>query len=61
VADKWAVLVIAAIAEGHHRNGALLRRIDGISESLQPLLASLCIWAIEHIDDVACAQAACAL
>jgi DNA-binding HxlR family transcriptional regulator len=34
VADKWAVLVIAAIAEGHHRNGALLRRIDGISESL---------------------------
>lgn len=32
VADKWAVLVIAAIAEGHHRNGQLLRRIGGISQ-----------------------------
>jgi DNA-binding HxlR family transcriptional regulator len=94
VADKWAVLVIAAIAEGHHRNGQLLRRVDGISqkaltrslrdlaynglvlrndfaevpphveytltptgESLQPLLALLCSWAIDHIDDVANAQA----
>jgi DNA-binding HxlR family transcriptional regulator len=95
VADKWSVLVIAAIAEGRHRNGALLRRVDGISqkaltrslrdlarnglvhrhdfaevpprvdytltptgESLQPLLAALCAWAVVHIDDVARAQAA---
>ena len=94
VADKWAVLVIAALAEGHRRNGQLLRRVDGISqkaltrtlrdlahnglvhrhdfaevpphveytltptgESLQPLLAGLCAWAIEHLDDVARAQA----
>jgi DNA-binding HxlR family transcriptional regulator len=97
VADKWAVLVIAAIAEGHHRNGALLRRVGGISQkaltrslrdlahnglvyrhdfaevpprveytltatgqSLQPLLAALCGWAIEHLDDVAAARAASA-
>ncbi len=95
VADKWAVLVIAAIAAGLHRNGQLLRRIEGISqkaltrclrdlaynglvhrhdfaevpprveytltptgESLQPLLAALCGWAIEHIDAVAEARAA---
>jgi DNA-binding HxlR family transcriptional regulator len=95
VADKWAVLVIAALAEGHHRNGQLLRRVGGISqkaltrslrdlaynglvhrhdfaevpprveyaltptgESLQPLLAALCSWAIEHLDDVARARSA---
>jgi DNA-binding HxlR family transcriptional regulator len=95
VADKWAVLVIAAIAEGHRRNGQLLRRVDGISqkaltrslrdlaynglvdrhdfaevpphveyaltptgESLRPLLAALCAWAVEHIDDVASARSA---
>ena len=97
VADKWAVLVIAAIAEGNHRNGQLLRRIGGISQkaltrslrdlaynglvyrhdfaeipprveytltptgqSLQPLLAALCAWAIDHLDDVANAQAVAA-
>ena len=95
MADKWSVLVIAAIAEGHHRNGQLLRRVDGISqkaltrslrdlafnglvrrhdfaevpphveyaltptgESLRLLLAALCAWAVEHIDDVARARSA---
>ena len=94
IADKWAVLVISAIAEGHHRNGALMRRIGGISQkaltrslrelernglvhrhdagqvpprvdytltvtgqSLQPVLAALCTWAIEHIDEIHNARA----
>src|SRR6185312_9011321 len=33
-ADKWAVLVIASIHEGVNRNGAMLRRIDGISQKM---------------------------
>ena len=32
IADKWPILVISAIAEGVHRNGALLRRVGGISQ-----------------------------
>jgi DNA-binding HxlR family transcriptional regulator len=89
IADKWAVLVISAIAQGHHRNGELMRRIGGISQkaltrslrdlerdglihrhdhgqipprvdytltptgrSLQPVLAALCAWAIDHMDEV---------
>jgi DNA-binding HxlR family transcriptional regulator len=34
IADKWAVLVIASIHEGVNRNGAMLRRIDGISQKM---------------------------
>lgn len=34
IADKWAVLVIASIYEGVNRNGAMLRRIDGISQKM---------------------------
>jgi DNA-binding HxlR family transcriptional regulator len=34
IADKWAVLVIAAIHEGANRNGAMLRQIDGISQKM---------------------------
>jgi DNA-binding HxlR family transcriptional regulator len=34
IADKWSVLVIAAIHEGADRNGAMLRRIDGISQKM---------------------------
>ena len=32
IADKWTVLVVAAISHGHHRNGQLLRRVGGISQ-----------------------------
>jgi DNA-binding HxlR family transcriptional regulator len=34
IADKWAVLVIAAIHDGATRNGALLRRIEGLSQKM---------------------------
>jgi DNA-binding HxlR family transcriptional regulator len=34
IADKWAVLVIAAIHEGANRNGAMLRHIHGISQKM---------------------------
>ncbi|WP_375388654.1 winged helix-turn-helix transcriptional regulator [uncultured Amnibacterium sp.] len=32
IGDKWAILVLAALAEGAHRNGQLLRRVGGISQ-----------------------------
>lgn len=32
IADKWSVLVIAAIGRGADRNGSLLRTIGGISQ-----------------------------
>jgi DNA-binding HxlR family transcriptional regulator len=32
IADKWSILVRSAIHHGVHRNGELLRRIDGISQ-----------------------------
>ena len=32
IADKWSILVLSAIHQGVHRNGALLRRIGGISQ-----------------------------
>jgi DNA-binding HxlR family transcriptional regulator len=32
IADKWSILVLSALREGVHRNGALLRRIGGISQ-----------------------------
>jgi len=32
IADKWSILVLSAIHYGLHRNGELLRRIDGISQ-----------------------------
>jgi DNA-binding HxlR family transcriptional regulator len=32
IGDKWAILVLAAINDGAHRNGTLLRRIGGISQ-----------------------------
>jgi DNA-binding HxlR family transcriptional regulator len=34
VADKWSVLVVAAVAQGVGRNGALLRAVDGISQRM---------------------------
>jgi len=34
IADKWSVLVVAAVAQGVGRNGALLRAIDGISQRM---------------------------
>ncbi|MEM9912375.1 MAG: helix-turn-helix domain-containing protein [Pseudomonadota bacterium] len=34
VASKWSVLILSALAENPMRNGALLRRIDGISQKM---------------------------
>ena len=34
VGDKWSVLVLAAVANGVSRNGALLRRVSGISQKM---------------------------
>jgi DNA-binding HxlR family transcriptional regulator len=34
IAGKWAMLIIAALAESPHRNGALLRRVGGISQKM---------------------------
>lgn len=34
LADKWTVLIVAALAEHPHRFGALRRRIDGISQKM---------------------------
>lgn len=34
LADKWVVLVIAALSRGVNRNGALLREIGGISQKM---------------------------
>lgn len=31
---KWSILIIKALAEAPHRNGALLRRIGGISQKM---------------------------
>ncbi|MEM1362957.1 MAG: helix-turn-helix domain-containing protein [Pseudomonadota bacterium] len=34
IASKWTVLILSALAEQPMRNGALLRRIDGISQKM---------------------------
>ncbi len=34
VADKWAVLVVHALAEGTHRYNHLHREIDGVSQKM---------------------------
>lgn len=34
IASKWSVLILSALAEKPMRNGALLRRIDGISQKM---------------------------
>ncbi len=34
VASKWCTLILSALAEHPMRNGALLRRIDGISQKM---------------------------
>lgn len=34
IADKWTLLVIAAITRGHTRNGQLLREVGGISQKV---------------------------
>jgi DNA-binding HxlR family transcriptional regulator len=34
IADKWALLALHALHEGPARNGALLRRLDGISQKM---------------------------
>jgi DNA-binding HxlR family transcriptional regulator len=54
IADKWAVLVIAAIGQGHHRNGELLRRIEGISQkALTRTLRGLELDGLVHRHDFA--------
>ena len=34
LADKWTLLVIAALSRGVRRNGQLLREVDGISQKM---------------------------
>jgi DNA-binding HxlR family transcriptional regulator len=34
IASKWAVLILSALAKGPMRNGALLRKIGGISQKM---------------------------
>lgn len=34
IASKWSVLILSALAEQPMRNGALLKRIDGISQKM---------------------------
>jgi DNA-binding HxlR family transcriptional regulator len=34
IADKWALLALHALHDGPARNGALLRRLDGISQKM---------------------------
>jgi DNA-binding HxlR family transcriptional regulator len=34
IASKWTMLILPALAEGPMRNGALLRRIGGISQKM---------------------------
>jgi DNA-binding HxlR family transcriptional regulator len=34
IASKWAILVLTALAKGPMRNGALLRKIGGVSQKM---------------------------
>lgn len=34
IASKWAILIMTALAEGPMRNGALLRKIGGVSQKM---------------------------
>ncbi|MEM9342157.1 MAG: helix-turn-helix domain-containing protein [Pseudomonadota bacterium] len=34
IASKWSILILSALAEQPMRNGALLRRVDGISQKM---------------------------
>ena len=34
IGDKWTLLVLRAVGEGVHRNGALKRRVEGISQKM---------------------------
>ena len=34
IASKWAILILTALADGPMRNGALLRKIGGVSQKM---------------------------
>ena len=34
IGDRWSLLLLLVIAQGHHRNGELKRRIGGISQKM---------------------------
>ena len=34
IASKWAILILAALSDGPMRNGALLRKIGGVSQKM---------------------------
>jgi DNA-binding HxlR family transcriptional regulator len=34
VGDRWSLLILLVIAQGHHRNGELKRRVGGISQKM---------------------------
>lgn len=55
IADKWSILVLSAIHHGLHRNGELLRRIDGVSQkaltrTLRDLERSGLIRRLDHLE-----------
>ena len=34
IGDRWSLLILLVIAQGYHRNGALKRRVEGISQKM---------------------------
>lgn len=34
IGDRWSLLVMLVIGQGVHRNGAIIRRIEGISQKM---------------------------
>ena len=34
IGDRWSLLLLLVIAQGYHRNGALKRRVGGISQKM---------------------------
>ena len=34
IGDRWSLLILLVIAQGHHRNGELKRRVGGISQKM---------------------------
>lgn len=34
IGDRWSLLLLLVIAQGHHRNGELKRRVGGISQKM---------------------------
>lgn len=52
ISGKWPILILSALAEGPMRNGALLRRVGGISQKMltQTLRELECYGLVERHD-----------